>query len=208
MPLTPKEIGSIYSDLLSAVRAEKNSRRIRKLDPKFYRNVVEAMKSLEEESIRQAPVNIDEYIAIKQRISQFEREFRSFFQLRFSKILRLSLYEMEEEVANLTEQEKEFLPRVRSLVKEEMGVLTQKEEPKKTQGPSPVAEAQELPQPAARAEKPPQDEYVLVRIIGDQPPIAMPERNYFFRDNDMAHVPRKFADLLVKRKIASIVETH
>ncbi len=207
MPMTPKEIGSIYTDLLSAVRAEKNSRRIRKLDPRFYRNVVEAMKSLEEEAIRQAPVNIDEYIAIKQRISQFEREFRSFFQLRFSKILRLSLYEMEDEAAQLIEQEKEFLPRVKALVREEFAAITQRAEPTKPSESQPVGEPQEVTQQASMPEKREQQTFVLVRIIGDQPPIAMPERNYYFRDNDMVHVDSKFADLLVKRKIAALVET-
>ena len=139
-------------------------------------------------------------------ISQFEREFRSFFQLRFSKVLRLSLYEMEDEAAQLIEQEKEFLPRVKTLVREEFAALTQRTEPPKPPEPQPVGESHEVTQQAVAPERQDQQKFVLVRIIGDQPPIAMPERNYYFRDNDMVHVDSKFADLLVTRKIAALVE--
>ncbi|MGC8506372.1 MAG: hypothetical protein ACP5NK_06680 [Thermoplasmata archaeon] len=205
MTLPPTEIDKIYSDLQSAVRVEKNTKRIRKIEPKFYSRIVEALDSLEEESIKQAPVNIDEYIAIKQRKTQIEHEFNSFFQLRFTKILRLSVYDMDDELSQLIDIEKEFLSRVKTIVKAEYDVLLNRAKPaqetRKEKG-EPGPEIRIIPQEPAKYTKRDTDEYVLVRIIGDQPPIAMPERNYYLRDNDLVHLRKKFADLLINRKIA------
>ena len=205
MTLPPTEIDKIYSDLQSAVRVEKNSKRIRKIESKFYSRIVEALDSLEEESIKQAPVNIDEYIAIKQRKTQIEHEFNSLFQLRFTKILRLSVYDMDDELSQLIDVEKEFLSRVKTIVKAEYDVLLNRAKPAQEVRKEKVEPAPEIrmiqPEPAKYTKKD-ADEYVLVRIIGDQPPIAMPERNYYLRDNDLVHLRKKFADLLINRKIA------
>lgn len=205
MTLPPTEIDKIYSDLQSAVRVEKNSKRIRKIESKFYSRIVEALDSLEEESIKQAPVNIDEYIAIKQRKTQIEHEFNSLFQLRFTKILRLSVYDMDDELSQLIDVEKEFLSRVKTIVKAEYDVLLNRAKPAQEARKEKVEPAPEIrmiqPEPAKYTKKD-ADEFVLVRIIGDQPPIAMPERNYYLRDNDLVHLRKKFADLLINRKIA------
>ncbi len=205
MTLPPTEIDKIYSDLQSAVRVEKNSKRIRKIESKFYSRIVEALDSLEEESIKQAPVNIDEYIAIKQRKTQIEHEFNSLFQLRFTKILRLSVYDMDDELSQLIDVEKEFLSRVKTIVKAEYDVLLNRAKPAQEVRKEKVEPAPEIrmiqPEPAKYTKKD-ADEFVLVRIIGDQPPIAMPERNYYLRDNDLVHLRKKFADLLINRKIA------
>ncbi len=205
MTLPPTEIDKIYSDLQSAVRVEKNSKRIRKIESKFYSRIVEALDSLEEESIKQAPVNIDEYIAIKQRKTQIEHEFNSLFQLRFTKILRLSVYDMDDELSQLIDVEKEFLSRVKAIVKAEYDVLLNRAKPAQEVRKEKVEPAPEIrmiqPEPAKYTKKD-ADEFVLVRIIGDQPPIAMPERNYYLRDNDLVHLRKKFADLLINRKIA------
>ncbi len=48
-------------------------------------------------------------------------------------------------------------------------------------------------------------QFVVVRILGDQPPIAQPERDYFLHDNDVIYIPDKFAELLIKRKAAQPV---
>jgi DNA replication factor GINS len=205
MTLPPTEIDKIYSDLQSAVRVEKNSKRIRKIEPKFYSRIVEALDSLEEESIKQAPVNIDEYIAIKQRKIRIEHEFNSLFQLRFSKILRLAVYDMDDELSQLIETEKEFLSKVKTIVKAEYSAIlngTKHVQEKQQEKPPSAPEIGIIQQDSAKYARKDADDYVLIRIIGDQPPIAMPERNYYLRDNDLVHLRKKFADLLINRKIA------
>ena len=201
MPLSPQEIDKVFSDLLSAIRVEKNSKRVRKIDARFYEMFREAYATLSQEAEKQASQDIDKYLQIKERIRKFETEFRTFFQLRFSKISRLSVYQIDEEdLEMLTESERKYLKELRSRTQDEFMILSRGEIPKpaleiREKEPEKI----EIPMQKASAEK---ESYVLVRIIGDQPPIAQPDRNYYFRDNDLVHLNRKFADLLIKRKSA------
>lgn len=201
MPLSPQEIDRVFNDLLSAVRVERNSKRVRKLDARFYEMYREAYSILSAEAERFSTSDIDTYLLIRDRMRKFEVEFKNFFQIRFSKIARLSVYPIEEEdLQLLTDSEKKFIKSLRTSVEDEMVILS-KGELKKV--PTEKAEAEavkvEIPQARGASDK---NEFVLVRITSDLPPIAQPDRNYYFRENDMVHLSRRFADLMVRRKSA------
>lgn len=216
MPFNPAQIDKITDELRSFLRVEMRSRKPKKLDPAFYRNITEALETLKDESqgflSRQ---DIDNYIRIKDRISDIERDFRAFFQKRFEKIATLSLYDLDgDTMGSLTPEEKDFIVRLHNLMYDEFNLLLNKlpekgviEEKIEELADDIPASADTAPQLSEVNEPNVSDvqnstNYILVRIIGDQPPIAQPDRDYYLHDNDMVYLPEKFAELLMKRKSA------
>ncbi len=187
---------------------EKNSKRVRKIDARFYETYREAYESLSQEAEKAASGDIDKYLQLKDRMRKFETEFSTFFQLRYSKILRLSVYRIEnEDLEMLTDSEKKFLTSIGERTREQFLYISRGELPKRQkEAIPPEPEKIDIPKQKHEPESP--DAYTLVRIVGDQPPIAQPDRNYFFRDNDLVHLNRKFAELLIKRKSAVEVKLH
>ncbi|MCL4342002.1 MAG: hypothetical protein M1431_07925 [Candidatus Thermoplasmatota archaeon] len=218
MPFNPAQIDKITDELRSFLRVEVRSRKPKKLDPAFYRNITSALETLKDEAQQfLSSQDIDSYIRIKERISDIERDFRAFFQKRFEKIATLSLYDLDGETMNsLTPEEKEFIIKLHNLMYDEYNSLLNKiaAEPELhelVEQHAPVVEPQvqaNVPETHIEAEiessqgQRPEERYIPVRIIGDQPPIAQPDRDYFLHDNDIIYLPEKFADLLIKRKSA------
>ena len=66
MVLSPSQIDKISEELRSFHRAETRTKKIRKLEPSFYHNVVAALETLSEESNRYLQEkDIGQYIKIK-----------------------------------------------------------------------------------------------------------------------------------------------
>ncbi|AKA48478.1 hypothetical protein IX51_04505 [uncultured archaeon] len=212
MTLTPAQIDHIANDLKSLIRVEKKSKKVKKLDGGFYKGVVDALETLRSESEKHLKnQDISSYININNRIQDIERDFKDFFQRRFSKMAILSLYELDSDLMNsLTGEEREFVIRLHNMMQDEFNRLLLKER---------VAHEEEVEepelQPADEKEEPVRQQeiretheqaaekkFILVRIVGDQPPIAQPERDYYLHDNDLVYLPENFAELLVKRKTA------
>ena len=213
MTFTPPQIDKVSDDLRSFLRVEVRSKKVKKLDPAFYKNVTEALETLKAEAetylVKQ---DITNYINIKERIDYIERDFKALFQRRFEKIATLSIYDLDSELMNaLTPEEKEFITRLHNMMldqynfllnkistKEEETGEPQEEEPEA--GPEKVEEKEK--EPETEEETPAREEYLVVRILGDQPPIAQPEGDYYLHDNDLVYLPENFADILIKRKAA------
>ncbi len=212
MTLNPAQIDKVSDELRSFLRVEVRSKKLKKLDPSFYKNVTGALETLKEEAesylVKQ---DITNYINLKARINDIERDFRALFQRRFEKISTLSIYDLDSELMNsLTPEEKEFITRLHNMMQDQYNLLLNKapqmDEPEETpaEDKENVPEEKEEP-PAERAEAEmvsKKDEYILVRILGDQPPIAQPEGDYYLHDNDLVYLPENFAEILVKRKAA------
>lgn len=214
MTFTPAQIDKVSDDLRSFLRVEVRSKKVKKLDPAFYKNVTEALETLKAEAdtylVKQ---DITNYINLKERIDYIERDFKALFQRRFEKIATLSIYDLDSELMNsLTPEEKEFISRLHNMMLDEYNFLlnkiSQKEE--ETEGAreeepesGPIESGGKGKEPEAEEEAPPQEEkYLVVRITGDQPPIAQPEGDYYLHDNDLVYLPENFAEILIKRKAA------
>ena len=219
MTFNPQQIDRITDELRSFLRVEVRSRKPKKLDPAFYRNINSALETLKDEAQTYLKSqDIDNYIMIKERISDIERDFRAFFQKRFEKISTLSLYDLDgETLGALTPEEKDFITRLHNLMYDEFNVLLNKVSPAEEVREETEEIVESIPEPEAapEAKVPPEEiqpegiathsQFVVVRILGDQPPIAQPERDYFLHDNDIIYIPNKFAELLIKRKAAQPV---
>jgi DNA replication factor GINS len=219
MTFNPQQIDRITDELRSFLRVEVRSRKPKKLDPAFYRNINSALETLKDEAQTYLKSqDIDNYIMIKERISDIERDFRAFFQKRFEKISTLSLYDLDgETLGALTPEEKDFITRLHNLMYDEFNVLLNKVSPAEEVREETEEIVESIPEPEAapEAKVPPEEiqpediathsQFVVVRILGDQPPIAQPERDYFLHDNDIIYIPDKFAELLIKRKAAQLV---
>lgn len=215
MTLDPAKIDKVSDELRSFYRAESRSKKVKKLEPNFYKNVTAAIESLKAEAetylIKQESAN---YIDIWKRIKELEDDFKALFQKRFQKIATLSVYELDGELMGaLTPEEKEFITNLHNMIQDEYNFLLNKLPRKEEKTEEPVEENRheagnepededsggEKEEPAS---EPKGDEYLLVRILGDQPPIAQPDRDYYLHDNDLVYLPEKFADILIKRKAA------
>ncbi len=209
MTLTPAQIDRIASDLKSFLRVEKKSKKVKKLEGGFYREIVDALETLRAESEKLLKnQDISNYISINNRIQELERDFRDFFQRRFSKMAVLSLYDLDSDLMNsLTGEEREFMTKLHNMMHDELNHLllkerARREEDEEESAGEPATSGEEVTE---GTEEPAQEQggkYSLVRIVGDQPPIAQPDRDYYLHDNDLVYLPEKFADLLVKRKSA------
>lgn len=208
MPLNQSQIDSIYAELQAAIRVERASKKVRKIESDFYRKVVSAVESLNEEAKKLISEDIDRYLRVKARVSQIENDFKTFYLIRYGKILRLALYEIQSDDLNgLLPVERDFLVGVHNTLMDNMEKLLgryrekKKSEEKPEQEEKPAVEEKEEAVRQGKEKK--KDEYRLVRILEDQPPIAQQNKNYYLRKNDVLYLAAKFADLLIQRKSAA-----
>ena len=224
MSLDPTQIDKVATELRSFFRAEFRSKKIKKLDPAFYKNVTSALESLNQEAEKSLKAqDITAYMDLKKKVSDLEKDFKALFQRRFEKIATLSIYPLDSELMNsLTPEEKEFIVTLHNMMQDQQNLLINKlpppqeakeEAPKQAdkgkQAMEEPAEEQETAEPAP--EEPVEEkesELILVRILGDQPPIAQPDRDYYLHDNDLVYLPEQFAEILIKRNAARKVNLH
>lgn len=208
MTFNPAQIDKVSDDLRSFLRVEVRSKKVKKLDPNFYKNVTEALDTLKSEAnIYLVKQDITNYINLKERIDYIERDFRALFQRRFEKIATLSIYDLDSELMNaLTPEEKDFITRLHNMMHDEYNFLLNKISQKEEEAEE---QEEEEPEPEVEEEKPEEkkpdekkEDYLVVRIMGDQPPIAQPEGDYYLHDNDLVYLPANFAEILIKRKAA------
>ncbi len=202
MNFSPQDVENAFLELQSAIRAEKNTRKIRKIDQSVFNTIPELIKFLTGEAEKSAAVDIDRYIQIKERLRQVERAFRTLFQIRYSKIIRVPVFENNsDEVGNLTEDEREFIDRISVEVREQFNELLGVRAFEVNEKPI-VIKSEQKSETGINPETS-KEEFMAVRIIGDQPPIAQADRNYYFRDGEIVFLKKKLAELLIKRKIAT-----
>ncbi len=202
MNFSPQDVENAFLELQSAIRAEKNTKKIRKIDQSVFNTIPQLIKFLNTEAEKNAAVDIDRYIQIKDRLRQIERAFKTLFQIRYSKIVRVPVFDNNtDEMINLTEDEREFVDRIYSEVKDQYNQLLGIQSVQVSEKPIVIKGDQKTENEPKREES--SEEFSAVRILGDQPPIAQTDRNYYFRDGEIVFLKKRFAELLVKRKIAT-----
>lgn len=214
MVLSPNQIDKISEELRSFHRAENRTKKIRKLEPSFYHNVLAALETLSEESNGYLQEKeIGQYIRIKERINEIQREFKALFQKRFEKIAGLSVYDLDSELMScLTPEEKEFIMTLHNMIQDEFNVLVTGQKEEKIPAKPAIQEKKESLTPVVDSSpeqlksKKVQKEYEVVLILEELPPIAQPERDYVLHQQDIAYLPSVFAELLIKRKVAEKID--
>ncbi|MGC8609466.1 MAG: hypothetical protein ACP5UV_06325 [Thermoplasmata archaeon] len=217
------EIDKIISDLKTALYSESRSRKIKEIDPSFYKNISEAIFALQEEADGYLKnMDITNFMARNSLISTIRNDMKSFLQRRFEKIVSKAIYDIDSDVLSvLTQEEKEFIENIHNIISDEFSVLLsykkEEEASKASEEPAPVeietsrdvkpqAEAA-APEETVKAEEKENKGDVLIMVLEDLPPIAQPSRNYVLKKNDLVYVPYDLMEILVKRKSAVVVES-
>ena len=202
----------LLEDLKAMLFSERKSRKLNRIEPNFYKNIHSLFVELTEEKDRVVSSDITEYMEITKLLDEVRKNFKAFFQVRFEKIGKYSVYdEIEEYLYNMSSEEKNIIKELNGQMKgyyndfigitrraeseEISAVEEEKEEPYEERIPQPEEEETTVV-----------DEPVLVRIIKDQPPIAQPDRDYYLHKNDVLYISRSFAKMLTIRGSCSYIE--
>ncbi len=213
------EIDKVISDLKTALYAESRSRKIKEIDPAFYKNIKEAIFTLQNEADGYLKnMDITNYMARNSLISTIRNDMKSFLQRRFEKIISKAIYDIDSDVLSvLTQEEKEFIENIHNIISDEFSLLlSSKKEIEKEEAPAtaPAADIEREPEIEPLPEENIQEEKekkitksdVFIMVLEDMPPIAQPSRNYVLKKNDILYAPYDLAQILVQRKSALIIE--
>jgi DNA replication initiation complex subunit (GINS family) len=100
--------------VLNQIRRERSLKRLDSLPPWFYPALGKVLASLNMETEEFPEEDLDSYLKRKEEARRLETESRILFQLRFSKICRLSVYETEsQDLRSMTPAEREALAEYR-----------------------------------------------------------------------------------------------
>ncbi len=203
MTLTPAQIDKVSEELRSLIRVEIRSRKIKKMDPSFYKTVNQALLTLRSEAdVYLNNHEIGKFIQIKSRADDLERDFRSLFQRRFEKIATRSIYDLDTELMNsLAPEEKEFVTHLHNMMLDEYNLLLNDSKATATVT-QPTEDKDTVKEIAPPTQTQKVDSDMLVLITADLPPIAQNDRDYFLHKNDIIYLSESFANMLIKRNSA------
>jgi DNA replication initiation complex subunit (GINS family) len=206
MPVTPSDMDRLFKKIRDYSRIESSRVPLNRINQDFYSEVREAllaMKEMAEESLSKG--DIDQYIGIREREGNIKKSLSLFFQKRYEKILRESLYDIEGKTLDiLTPQEREFIMKMHN---EMMAIRSSLIDPGKIQEKQPTREDQNEPTIKEETNEPPNEpkalnEFSSLRITADYMPIALKDGNYYLRKNDIIYLPKNIAEILLKRESA------
>ncbi|MHB1492287.1 MAG: hypothetical protein ACYCR7_01135 [Thermoplasmataceae archaeon] len=206
MPVTPSDMDRLFKKIRDYSRIESSRVPLNRINQDFYSEVREAllaMKEMAEESLSKG--DIDQYIGIREREGNIKKSLSLFFQKRYEKILRESLYDIEGKTLDiLTPQEREFIMKMHN---EMMVIRSSLIDPGKIQEKPPIMEDQNEPTIKQEVNEPPNaqeaiNEFSSLRITADYMPIALKDGNYYLRKNDIIYLPKNIAEILLKRESA------
>jgi len=203
----------LLEDLKAMLFSERKSRKLNRIEPNFYKNIHSLFVELTEEKDRVVSSDITEYMEITKLLDEVRKNFKAFFQVRFEKIGKYSVYdEIEEYLYNMSPEEKNIMKELNAQMKgyydDFTGITRQTEEiPEMPEEEKIVEEPPEknITEPEI-TEAPVAEEMVLVRIIKDQPPIAQPDRDYYLHRNDILYISGSFAKMLSSHGVCSYIE--
>ncbi len=209
----------VLEDLKSMLFSERKSRKLNKVEPNFYKNLHSFFVELNLEKDRVVTTDIKEYMEITSLLSEARKNFRAFFQVRFEKIAKYSVYEdIEEFLYNLTGEEKNILKELNSKMmgyyEDFTAIEREEEEPVEDEAVEEETVSEDLSENYNKNEnfeekkeiKPDAGELVLVRILKDQPVIAQPDRDYYLHKNDIIYIMDSFAGILDKHGACKVIQ--
>ncbi len=218
-------------ELKSVLFSERKTRKLNKLDPNFYKNIYSTFSELKDEKAEALPTDIIKYMEITHLLDDVKKNFKAFFQVRFEKIARYSVYELTDDILyNLTNEEKniikDFSEKMKYYYDDFIGSSTAVENneiPADELNNNEVnqeyidkTEETEIKENKINNQKLPEEEpletkniknetYVLVRILKDLPPVAQPDKNYYLHKNDIIYITESFASLLKNHDSITII---
>ncbi len=218
-------------ELKSVLFSERKTRKLNKLDPNFYKNIYSTFSELKDEKAEALPTDIIKYMEITHLLDDVKKNFKAFFQVRFEKIARYSVYELTDDTLyNLTNEEKniikDFSEKMKYYYDDFIGSSTAVENneiPADELSNNGVnqeyidkTEETEIKENKINNQKLPEEEpletkniknetYVLVRILKDLPPVAQPDKNYYLHKNDIIYITESFASLLKNHDSITII---
>ena len=161
------------------------------------------------EKERVISTDITEYMEITKLLDDAKKNFKAFFQVRFEKIAKYSVYdEIEEFIYNMSPEEKGIMRDLNEQMKNyynDFIGITKQEVEEKEEEPEQREEVQEMPVPEPEESHITEDQ-VCVRILKEQPPIAQPEGDYYLHKNDIIYIPSSFAKMLNSHGICQYIE--
>ncbi len=203
----------LLEDLKAMLFSERKSRKLNRIEPNFYKNIHSLFVDLSREKDLAISGDITEYMEITKLLDEVKKNFKAFFQVRFEKIGKYSVYdEIEEYLYNMSPEEKNIMKELNSQMKgyynDFIGITRQTEEnPEMPEEEKPVEEHREEYISEPKMEEPViAEEMVLVRILKDQPPIAQPDRDYYLHKNDILYISGSFAKILNSHGACSYIE--
>ena len=206
MPLNASDIDRLFKKIRDYSRIESKGVTLNRINQDFYSEVREALlflKEMAEESLSKG--DIDQYIAIREREGNIKKSLSLFFQKRYEKILRESLYDIEGKTLDiLTPQEREFIMKMHNemmVIRDSLidpGKIQERESPEESHEEPEIKQEIGAPQNIpARSE-----DLARLRITIDYMPIALKDGNYYLRKNDIIYLPKNIAEILLKRESA------
>jgi DNA replication initiation complex subunit (GINS family) len=206
MPLNASDIDRLFKKIRDYSRIESKGVTLNRINQDFYSEVREALlflKEMAEESLSKG--DIDQYIAIREREGNIKKSLSLFFQKRYEKILRESLYDIEGKTLDiLTPQEREFIMKMHNemmVIRDSLvdpGKIQERESPEESHKEPEIK--QEIDEPQSVPER--SEDLSQLRITIDYMPIALKDGNYYLRKNDIIYLPKNIAEILLKRESA------
>jgi DNA replication factor GINS len=193
----------LLEDLKAMLFSERKSRKLNKIEPNFYKNIYSLFVDLNAEKEMVVSVDITEYMEITKLLDDAKKNFKAFFQVRFEKIAKYSVYdEIEEFLYNMSSEEKNIMrelnERMKNYYEDFIGVTKHEEEPDEI--PAGDMEKEEIleekPSEPEKEETAITEDLILVRILKDQSPIAQPDKDYYLHKNDVLYISGSFARML------------
>ncbi|MEM0140199.1 MAG: hypothetical protein QXZ44_06270 [Ferroplasma sp.] len=193
----------VLEDLKSMLFSERKSRKLNKLEPNFYKNLHLFFIDLNSEKDIALTTDIKEYLEITRLLAEARKNFKAFFQVRFEKIAKYSVYdEIEEYSYNLTGEEKNIMRELNTQMLayySDFIAMEQQNEPNINEEVAAEESFPEIKQDKPEVQPAPLNEdTALIRILKDQPVIAQPDRDYCLHGNDIIYVKESFAAILYK----------
>jgi DNA replication factor GINS len=199
----------LLEDIKSMLFSERKSRKLNKIEPNFYKNIYSLFVDLNAEKERVVSTDITEYMEITKLLDDAKKNFKAFFQVRFEKIAKYSVYdEIEEFIYNMSPEEKGIMrdlnEQMKNYYNDFIGIKKPELEEREEE---PEHREEVVEMPAAEPEESHiTEEQVCVRILKEQPPIAQPEGDYYLHKNDIIYIPSSFAKMLNSHGICQYIE--
>ena len=161
---------------------EKNKEKLHKIDDNFYNNLRMKIKELEE---RINSANETDALKLEDELKTIKRIQKKIFEIRTGRIISIAWAEVcgqpvEEEIENMTSEEKNFFKKLVELIKEFKKLILEGIERK--------------------------EQYILVRVKRDVEIQGVDGKTYKLRREDVVTLPEMNAEALIKSGIAEKIE--
>ena len=214
--MTDKEINISYESLFELLRREKNRDELQQMDNEFFQSVVDYLKESEVklESFKQKVdlQSIDEKSKIEKQLNNIKKIIHELYDRREKKIIDMAVNKSRTstniiDTSNLLTEEKilfeSFVDILNSGRKGILIKLLSQELPKIEVKKEEKTEIKSTEENRPEGDK----ENIMVRFISAVPKFVGPELEVYgpFEPEDMASLPKKIVDVLVKKNRAEIM---